>query len=283
MIMNIQHHWYVFAITSTISLLVYLQTLSPSIAGGDSGELVAEGCQLGTSHPPGYPLYTIIVYLTTTIGRYFISDGKSPAFFVNLTSALFGSVASGLLSSCTLYMIQINECQNLRYHEAQNSQNKESKKKKTSKKKHALKQQRKADNDIDIDISLIPTKELNDEMTIMNMYIAVFVGLLHSFSPLVWQYSVTAEVFALHNFFVGLIVHTTLRFGISGQKELFFWGAFICGLAMTNQHISALLLIPLISYIGLCSIEKKKKDWKAWAYQSWGHFLEMESAKNDLF
>jgi hypothetical protein len=31
--------------------------------GGDSGELVAEGCILGTAHPPGYPLLTMIVYV----------------------------------------------------------------------------------------------------------------------------------------------------------------------------------------------------------------------------
>jgi len=37
----------------TISLRVYIQTVAPSIVGGDSGELVAEGCTLGTSHPPG--------------------------------------------------------------------------------------------------------------------------------------------------------------------------------------------------------------------------------------
>ncbi len=48
-----RQHWLAFAITTTVSLFVYLQTLSPSIAGGDSGELVAEGCKLGTSHPPG--------------------------------------------------------------------------------------------------------------------------------------------------------------------------------------------------------------------------------------
>jgi len=29
---------------------IYLFTLSPSIAGGDSGELVAEGCILGIAH-----------------------------------------------------------------------------------------------------------------------------------------------------------------------------------------------------------------------------------------
>jgi hypothetical protein len=39
----------------------------PSIPGGDSGELVAEACELGTAHPPGYPLYTLVVHLITYI------------------------------------------------------------------------------------------------------------------------------------------------------------------------------------------------------------------------
>ena len=36
-----------FGIVFFLSLYAYLSTVSPSIAGGDSGELVAEGCQLG--------------------------------------------------------------------------------------------------------------------------------------------------------------------------------------------------------------------------------------------
>jgi hypothetical protein len=59
---------------SGVILAVYIITLSPSIAGGDSGEIVAEGCLLGTglnffslslsfstAHPPGYPLLTLII------------------------------------------------------------------------------------------------------------------------------------------------------------------------------------------------------------------------------
>jgi hypothetical protein len=44
-------------------LALYVPSLSPTIAGGDSGELVAEGCALGTAHPPGYPLFTMMVYV----------------------------------------------------------------------------------------------------------------------------------------------------------------------------------------------------------------------------
>jgi hypothetical protein len=32
---------------------VYHLSLFPSIAGGDSGELLAESCHFGVSHPPG--------------------------------------------------------------------------------------------------------------------------------------------------------------------------------------------------------------------------------------
>ena len=43
-------------LTFVIVLFGYVQTIMPSIPGGDSGELVAEACELGTAHPPGYPL-----------------------------------------------------------------------------------------------------------------------------------------------------------------------------------------------------------------------------------
>ena len=39
-------------------LVVYALTAAPSVAGGDSGELLAESCQLGYAHPPGHLLLT---------------------------------------------------------------------------------------------------------------------------------------------------------------------------------------------------------------------------------
>ncbi len=46
-----------------IVMRVYVMTLYPTVAGGDSGELVAESCHLGISHPPGYPLFNMLNYL----------------------------------------------------------------------------------------------------------------------------------------------------------------------------------------------------------------------------
>lgn len=88
-----------------IVLSIYLRTLSPSISGGDSGEIVAEGCkvkflnkvnnsitltnlltftinQLGTAHPPGYPLILLLIYGIKCV-IYFLSP-----FSPQLTVAL---------------------------------------------------------------------------------------------------------------------------------------------------------------------------------------------------
>lgn len=51
---------------AALVLGVYIRTLYPSVAGGDSGELVAESCHLGVSHPPGYPLFNLIVHAFAT-------------------------------------------------------------------------------------------------------------------------------------------------------------------------------------------------------------------------
>ncbi|KAH8071763.1 hypothetical protein JL721_4269 [Aureococcus anophagefferens] len=38
-------------------LVLYWRTASPSVGGGDSGELLSEACVGGVAHPPGYGLY----------------------------------------------------------------------------------------------------------------------------------------------------------------------------------------------------------------------------------
>ena len=98
-----------FLVTFTVSLAVYLQTVAPSIVGGDSGELVAEGCKLGTAHPPGYPLFIILVNIVTRLGSMYGPSDASPAFFVNVLCCVIGSFAAGLLSSC-VYLLSTKKC-----------------------------------------------------------------------------------------------------------------------------------------------------------------------------
>ena len=46
----------VAAAAFTISQCVYARSAYVSLAGGDSGELLAEACVGGVAHPPGYPI-----------------------------------------------------------------------------------------------------------------------------------------------------------------------------------------------------------------------------------
>jgi len=199
------HHFIVFTFTFVVTLVVYMKTLSPSIAGGDSGELVAEGCQLGTAHPPGYPLYVLLVYLVTSIGKSWIvpitTYEISPVVLVNALSSLLGAATSGLIASTMFLLVE---------------------------------------DDIDT------------LSTFVSACCAIAIGLLHSFSPMSWQYSVTAEVFALHNFFVAWIIHTAIQLVVqyhSSHNTLLYRGALIAALAMTNQHTSILLLVPVICFV----------------------------------
>ena len=205
-----------FAVTTAISLAVYLQTVAPTIVGGDAGELVAEGCALGTAHPPGYPLFTVLVYLVTRLGQKLNPD-VVPAYWVNVLNAVFGGVTSGIISSCSLQLTRI-------YVDVGESGRQSRIKRK-----------------------IAPIAK--DSRLFTDTCAAVLSGLLNTFSPLQWQYATTAEVFALHNLFVTLIIHTAIRFSKKKTKGLLLFGAFLCGLALTNQHTSILLELPVIIWV----------------------------------
>ena len=81
----------VFLLTFTI----YARTSFPSVTGGDAGELLAESCQLGRAHPPGYPLFTLIIHLVTLVANA-VAPGVAgaPAQAANLLSCFCGSVAA---------------------------------------------------------------------------------------------------------------------------------------------------------------------------------------------
>ena len=52
-------------VSLVVSAAVYLWTMWPTVAGGDSGELTAVAYTLGIVHPPGYPLFTMLGHLFT--------------------------------------------------------------------------------------------------------------------------------------------------------------------------------------------------------------------------
>jgi hypothetical protein len=100
-----------FAIVAA-TFYVYHRTLYHSVMGGDSGELLAAGCEGGTGHPPGYPLFMMATYWlhrfdfwrenTATKMAYFCAGCTSlAAGMLSLTALrLSGSIVLSSMSAC---------------------------------------------------------------------------------------------------------------------------------------------------------------------------------------
>lgn len=71
---------------------VYLSTLCPTVFVGDAGELIAAAYNLGSPHPPGYPLFCILGKFTSI----FIPSANI-AYRVNLMCAILSSFALSIL------------------------------------------------------------------------------------------------------------------------------------------------------------------------------------------
>jgi len=74
------------------SFLVYLKTLCPTIAVGDTTEFISAAFVWGVPHAPGYPLYTFLGHLFTYLPIH------SVAWRVNFSAAVYSSVAMGLMA-----------------------------------------------------------------------------------------------------------------------------------------------------------------------------------------
>ena len=73
-----------------VFVTLYTLTLCRTVYWYDSGELVTAAVTLGVTHPPGYPLYTLL-------GHVFTWLPFEPAIAVNLMSAVFAAVAVAFL------------------------------------------------------------------------------------------------------------------------------------------------------------------------------------------
>jgi len=72
-------------------LLVYVRTLAPDVVAGDGADLQTAAGLPGIAHPPGYPLFTMLGWL-------FSRFSDSPAWSVNLLTAVCGAMAAGVLT-----------------------------------------------------------------------------------------------------------------------------------------------------------------------------------------
>jgi len=88
--------WGAFWTAFLISFTVYFYTLAPTLTLEDSGELATAGAFLGVPHPPGYPIWTMIVWVFTKVFAFVTYRGQpNPAWAIGLASGFFGALATG--------------------------------------------------------------------------------------------------------------------------------------------------------------------------------------------
>ena len=75
-------------------LVLYVLTMPRTVVLEDDGLFLMAGAHLGVAHPPGYPLYTFIVFLFTHL------PFGSVAFLGHLSSAVLGAFACGCIYLC---------------------------------------------------------------------------------------------------------------------------------------------------------------------------------------
>jgi Protein of unknown function (DUF2723) len=78
---------------------------------------------------------------------------------------------------------------------------------------------------------------------------------LFAFSPLVWPYAVSAEVFPLNNLFAAALVDLSVEAAVAPRPSVLPLTAFVVGLGLTNHHTLVFLGAPLL--IALLLLERK--------------------------
>src|SRR3989338_3280724 len=92
----------IFLLISFFTFSIYILGVSPSVYGGDSGDIILAAYFGGVAHPPGYPLNSIIGWFFTHL-----PFGVSVAYRANLMMAVVQSLVVGIVF-LTLYKLTKN-------------------------------------------------------------------------------------------------------------------------------------------------------------------------------
>ena len=213
-----------------VVLSIYHHTLQKSVPGGDAGELIVEAWQLGLPHPPGYPTFSLLGNLFSRLSLLEVPEGASPvAWKVNFMSAFFNSL-SGVVLFFTVLLIPTTSIRQELQDEDNSSKNGDQPKVRSSE-GHSV---------VDADARSLAW--------LIGASVAAFG---FCFSPLVWTYAVSAEVFALNNLFAAALLYTSVLFFKNPNMQKALIGAFLCGLGLTNQHSLVFFVLPVGLFVML--------------------------------
>lgn len=192
-----------------ISLGVYCFTLAPTIVPGDNPEIITAAYNLGTAHPPGYPLFTLILKIFIVIFPF-----GNIAWRANLFNAILSS-----LTILVVYFIIYKLTKKISLEEKNNLDIKHKKPKVT-----------------DYLLSIIPA--------IIGSLFLAFSSAFWLYSIAVEIFSLNNLFVALLVFIILAWREKVLK----GEKDkkLLWLLAFVAGLSFTNQQAIVFIAPPLL-------------------------------------
>jgi|GEM_PF-3583076 len=242
----------VAAMLTTIWLVIYASTASPSVNFIDSGELITALHEPGVAHPPGYPLYTLMGYVVSHLLWGEI------AWRVNILSAFWGALAVGILFLLTVTLINYLESR------ARLSVRKEAPRGRRA--KH---------------VAAIPDEKTNQQRLFLGQPAAAWlpiatsaaVASLLGASSTFWSRTAQAKMYSLHYFFVALLFLLALlaRWAYEqkdqkGMRRALIALSTVLGLSLSN-HLMTTLLVPgllMVLLLGTDLVTRLKTMLRSW-------------------
>ena len=205
-----RYDWAAFLLSFLVALVVYTLTLSPTLSLEDSGELATAGEYLGVPHPPGYPSWTMIVWIFSKIFGFVKFRGmENPAWGVAFASAFFGALSAGI----TAMLVCRSGRDFLR--------------------------------SIKRTTAIIGLRSEN-----MICFAGGFASsLLFAFAPCMWSQSVIVEVYSLNAFFLVLVLLLAYMWIRRPSDKLMMLTGLVFGLGLTNYQALLLLVVALLLII----------------------------------
>ncbi|KAG5177818.1 hypothetical protein JKP88DRAFT_264888 [Tribonema minus] len=228
-------------------LAVYVRSVRPSVPGGDSGELLAEACGLGTAHPPGYPLFTLLhhaVYRAAPLLRRFTPSPPAAAKHCPIVTS--GAVVWGAnLTRAPPLVLAFPHSHICRFAPSP-----------PAAAEHCPIVTSGA---VAWGANLLACAFGAGAAAALALAVEVWTAgtrahcpgaaaaaaVLFALSPLTWEYSVGTEVFALNNLLLALLLLASARLHRAPSARAAARGALLCGLALSNQHAALLTAVPL--------------------------------------
>ena len=231
-----------------LPLILYLSTLFPTIAGGDSPELVAASCTQSVPHPPGYPTLLGLTGLAQTLTAA-LAPTTNPAYAANVLTAVTAASASTAVLLLTLSVAHLTRGGGERANDtavAVASKGKFKGKFKGKGKggmKPAVHTTQVSPESPPSPVKLDPTQT---PLPLHHFLLPCLTTTLFTTTPLIWSYTTHHEVFPLNNLLTASLFLATLRYHGGESSVSLYIGGLVCGLCVTNQHTSVLYIIPCV-------------------------------------